>query len=102
MGAGCGTPIRGPWAGLATCEPPPGGAARADAARADAARADAACTGRALRWPSQGAARAEAARADAAVRDGRGSADRARARPACAEASIQAREVSMTSAAQLP
>ena len=78
MGAGCGTPIRGPWAGLATCEPPPGGAARADAARADAARAD------------------------AAVRDGRGSADRARARPACAEASIQAREVSMTSAAQLP
>jgi hypothetical protein len=80
MGAGCGTPIRGPWAGLATCEPPPGGAARADAARADAARADAACTGRALRWPSQGAARADAARADAAVRDGRGSADRARAR----------------------
>jgi hypothetical protein len=86
MGAGCGTPIRGPWAGLATCEPPPGGAARADAARADAARADAACTGRALRWPSQGAARADAARADAA----------------CTEASIQAREVSMTSAAQLP
>ena len=82
MAAGCGTPIRGPWAGLETCEPPPGGAARADAARADAARAD-------------------AARADAAVRDGRGSADRARARPACAEASIQAREVSMTSAAQL-
>jgi len=80
MGAGCGTPIRGPWAGLATCEPPPGGAARADAARADAARADAACTGRALRWPSQGAARADAARADAAVRDGRCSADRARAR----------------------
>jgi hypothetical protein len=25
MAAGCGTPIPGPWVGLETCEPPPGG-----------------------------------------------------------------------------
>jgi hypothetical protein len=25
MGAGFGTPISGPWVGLETCEPPPGG-----------------------------------------------------------------------------
>jgi hypothetical protein len=29
MGAGCGTPIRGPWAGLETCELPPVGGGRA-------------------------------------------------------------------------
>ena len=29
MAAGCGTPIRGPWAGLETCELPPVGGGRA-------------------------------------------------------------------------
>ena len=46
MAAGCGTPIRGPWAGLETCELPPDGGASAVAAlwpRSGAAQACASC-----------------------------------------------------------
>jgi hypothetical protein len=53
MGAGCGTPIRGPWAGLETCELPPDGGASAVA----------------VLWPRSGAARAGESRA---VRPGAG------------------------------
>ena len=54
MAAGCGTPIRGPWAGLETCElPPVGGGASAVA----------------VLWPRSEAARAGASRA---VRPGEG------------------------------
>jgi hypothetical protein len=53
MGAGCGTPIRGPWAGLETCELPPDGGASTVA----------------VLWPRSGAARAGESRA---VRPGAG------------------------------
>jgi hypothetical protein len=53
MGAGCGTPIRGPWAGLETCELPPDGGASAVA----------------VLWPRSGAALAGESRA---VRPGAG------------------------------
>lgn len=90
MAAGCGTPIRGPWAGLETCELPPvgGGASavavlwpRSEAARAGASRAvrpgagagrahhgpSGACAGRGR--PRPGAGRARAGAAGMATRD---------------------------------
>ena len=89
MGAGCGTPIRGPWAGLETCELPPDGGASAVAAlwpRSGAAQACASCAvrpgagaGRAHHGPSgacagrgrprPGAGRARAGAAGMATRD---------------------------------
>jgi hypothetical protein len=48
MAAGCGTPIRGPWAGLETCELPPVGGGRALWP----------CSGRARKRPGAGAGRA--------------------------------------------
>ena len=89
MAAGCGTPIRGPWAGLETCELPPDGGAsavavlwpRSEAARAGASRAvrpgagagrahhgpSGACAGRGR--PRPGAGRARAGAAGMATRD---------------------------------
>ena len=74
--AGCGTPIRGPWAGLETCEPPPGGrspsAAQTDRGRSPRPQPRLGA-GRARQRTRQCAAVAESA--DAAVRCSGGRSD---------------------------